>query len=154
MSALEEAWHPTLVFLPGESHGQIQSFPASGSFQMSQLFAPGGQSIRVSASTSVLSIVWVRGFKKEVGQASTLWPLQRHLLHWVGPRGDMLWGEPEAEQSEASSVWSFTSPSTYQDKEEGRESIWGLSIWPPSPHKRLLGGNNWVLGGWGQGTLA
>ena len=31
-----------------------QSFPASGSFQMSQLFASGGQSIRVSASTSVL----------------------------------------------------------------------------------------------------
>ena len=31
-----------------------QSFPASGSFPMSQLFASGGQSIRVSASTSVL----------------------------------------------------------------------------------------------------
>ena len=31
-----------------------QSFPASGSFQMSQLFALAGQSIRVSASTSVL----------------------------------------------------------------------------------------------------
>ena len=31
-----------------------QSFPASGSFQMSQLFASGGQSIGVSASKSVL----------------------------------------------------------------------------------------------------
>ena len=31
-----------------------QSFPASGSFQMSQLFASGGQSIGASASTSVL----------------------------------------------------------------------------------------------------
>ena len=31
-----------------------RSFPASGSFQMSQLFASGGQSIGVSASTSVL----------------------------------------------------------------------------------------------------
>ena len=31
-----------------------QSFPASGSFQMSQPFASGGQSIGVSASTSVL----------------------------------------------------------------------------------------------------
>ena len=31
-----------------------QSFPASGSFQMSQLFSLGGQSIGVSASTSVL----------------------------------------------------------------------------------------------------
>ena len=33
---------------------QLQSFPASGSFQMSQLFTSGGQSIGVSASTSVL----------------------------------------------------------------------------------------------------
>ena len=33
-----------------------QSFPASGSFQMSQLFASGGQSIGVSASTSVLPV--------------------------------------------------------------------------------------------------
>ena len=32
----------------------LQSFPASGSFQMSQLFASGGQRIGVSASTSVL----------------------------------------------------------------------------------------------------
>ena len=31
-----------------------QSFPASGSFPISQLFTSGGQSIRVSASTSVL----------------------------------------------------------------------------------------------------
>ena len=31
-----------------------QSFPASGSFEMSQLFPPGGQSIGVSASASVL----------------------------------------------------------------------------------------------------
>ena len=31
-----------------------QSFPASGSFQMSQLFTSGGQNIGVSASTSVL----------------------------------------------------------------------------------------------------
>ena len=32
----------------------LQSFPTSGSFQMSQLFASGGQSIGVSASTSVI----------------------------------------------------------------------------------------------------
>ena len=33
----------------------FQSFPTSGSFQMSQLFASGGQNIGVSASTSVPS---------------------------------------------------------------------------------------------------
>ena len=34
----------------------LQSFPASGFFQMSQLFTSGGQSIGVSASTSVLPV--------------------------------------------------------------------------------------------------
>ena len=38
--------------IPFISH--LQSFPASGSFPMSQLFTSGGQSIGVSASTSVL----------------------------------------------------------------------------------------------------
>ena len=32
----------------------LQSFPASGSFKMSQIFASGGQNIGVSAATSVL----------------------------------------------------------------------------------------------------
>ena len=39
----------------------LQSFPASGSFQMSQFFASGGQRIRVSASALVLPMniqVW------------------------------------------------------------------------------------------------
>ena len=34
----------------------LLSFPASGSFQISQFFASGGQSIGISASTSVLPI--------------------------------------------------------------------------------------------------
>ena len=34
----------------------LQSFPASGSFPMSQFFTSGGQSIGVSASTSVLPV--------------------------------------------------------------------------------------------------
>ena len=35
----------------------LQSFPASGSFPMSQLFASGGQSIGISASASLLSMI-------------------------------------------------------------------------------------------------
>ena len=35
-----------------------QSFPASGSFPMSQLFASGGQSIGVSASATLLFVIW------------------------------------------------------------------------------------------------
>ena len=46
-------WHPTILsVVPFSSY--LQSFPASGSSQMNQLFALGGQSIRLSASTSVL----------------------------------------------------------------------------------------------------
>ena len=46
--------HPTISSsaVPLSSH--LQFFPASRSFQMSQLFTSGGQSIRVSASASVL----------------------------------------------------------------------------------------------------
>ena len=47
--------HPTISF-SGVSSTCPQSFPASESFWMSQLFAWGGQSIGVSASTSVLSM--------------------------------------------------------------------------------------------------
>ena len=47
-------YHPTISssVIPFSSH--FQSFPISGSFQMSQLFTWGGQNIGVSASTSVL----------------------------------------------------------------------------------------------------
>ena len=46
--------HPTMSssVVPFSSH--LPPFPASGSFQMSQFFASGGQSIAVSASASVL----------------------------------------------------------------------------------------------------
>ena len=47
--------HPTVSFSVSFS-SCLQSFPASGSFQMSQFFASGGQSIRVSASASVLPV--------------------------------------------------------------------------------------------------
>ena len=45
--------HPTISSSVVPFSSCPQSFPASGSFQMSQLFASGGQSVRVSASTSV-----------------------------------------------------------------------------------------------------
>ena len=47
-----ESVMPTHHLIPFSSH--LQSFLASGSFPMSQFFASGGQSIGVSASTSVL----------------------------------------------------------------------------------------------------
>ena len=49
---VDDAIHPFHPVIPFSSCPQ--SFPASGSFQMSQLFTSGGQSIGVSASASVL----------------------------------------------------------------------------------------------------
>ena len=52
--SLSQWCHPTISssVIPFSSH--LQSFPASGSFQMSHLFTSSGQSIGVSASKSLL----------------------------------------------------------------------------------------------------
>ena len=58
---LSQWCHPTISSSVVPFSSCLQSFPSSGSFQMSQLFASGGQSTGVSASTSVLPMniqVW------------------------------------------------------------------------------------------------
>ena len=66
-----------------------QSFPASGSFQMSQLFASGGQIIGVSASTSVLPMntqdwsplgwtAWISLQSKRLSRAFSNTTVQKH----------------------------------------------------------------------------
>ena len=54
--------HPTISSSVIPFSSCPQSFPASGSFQMSQLFISGGQSVRVLASTSVLPMNMQDGF--------------------------------------------------------------------------------------------
>ena len=51
---LSQWCHPTISSSVVPFSSCPQSFSASGSFQMSQLFASGGQNIGISASTSVL----------------------------------------------------------------------------------------------------
>ena len=52
--------HPTLSSSAIPFSSSLQSFPASGSFQMSLFFTSSGQSIRVSASASVLPMnIWI-----------------------------------------------------------------------------------------------
>ena len=51
---LSQWFHPTISSSVIPFSSCPQSFPASGSFQMNQLFASGGQSTGASASTSVL----------------------------------------------------------------------------------------------------
>ena len=49
-------YHPTISSFVITFSSCLQSFPPSGSFPVSQLFASGGQSIGASASTSVLPV--------------------------------------------------------------------------------------------------
>ena len=89
-SPLNRWCHPTISssVVPFSSH--LQSFPASGSFPMSQIFASGGKSIGVTASASVLPINiqgwfplgltgWIssqsRGFSRVVS-STTVWKHQ------------------------------------------------------------------------------
>ena len=53
-SASSQLCHSTISSSAAPFSSCLQSFSASGSFQMSQLFTSGGQSIGVSVSTSVL----------------------------------------------------------------------------------------------------
>ena len=53
---LSQWCHPTIASSVIPFSSCLQSFPASGSFQMNLHFASGGQSIGVSASTSVLPV--------------------------------------------------------------------------------------------------
>ena len=48
--------HPTISSSVIPFSSSLQFFPASGSFAMSQFFTSGGQSIGVSASTSILPV--------------------------------------------------------------------------------------------------
>ena len=53
---LSRRCHPTISSSVFSFSSCPQSFPASGSFPMSQLFTSGGQNIGVSASTSILTM--------------------------------------------------------------------------------------------------
>ena len=55
---LSRRCHPTISFSVVPFSSCLQSFPASGSFQMSQLFSSGGQSIGVSASNEHSGLIF------------------------------------------------------------------------------------------------
>ena len=99
-SPLSQWCHPSISssVIPFSFHRQ--SFPALGSFQMSQFFASGGQSIGVSYSASVLpkniqdrfslgSTGWTslqsKGLKSLLQHHSSKTLILRHLSHFYGP---------------------------------------------------------------------
>ena len=82
--------HPIISsVIPFSFH--LQTFPASGSFQMNRCFASGGQSIGVSASTSVLPMNiwdwfplgwtgWISLLSKELSRVFSNTTVQKHVL--------------------------------------------------------------------------
>ena len=81
--------HPTISSFISPFSFRLQSFPASGAFQMSQLFASDGQSIGVSASASVLPMniqdwfplewtSWISLQSKELSRVFSNTTVQKH----------------------------------------------------------------------------
>ena len=81
-----------------------QSFPAAGSFQISQLFTSGGQSIGVSASTSVLpmntqdSLPLTQARRRKWQPTPVLLPGKYH--GWGSLVGYSPWGSKESDTTE------------------------------------------------------
>ena len=83
--------HPAISSSVVPFFSRPQSFPASGSFQMSQLFTSGGQSAGVSASTSVLPMNtqdWSLGWTGWIALQSK--GLKSHLQHHIS-KTSILW---------------------------------------------------------------
>ena len=70
--------HPPISSSVVPFSSSFQSFPASGSFQMSQFFASVGQRIRVSASVSVLWTGWISLLCRELSRVFSNITVQKH----------------------------------------------------------------------------
>ena len=81
---LSQWCHPTVSSSASPFSSCLQSFPASGSFQMSQLFTSGGQSIGASASASVLPMNiqgWISFRMDWLDLLAVQWTLKSLLQH-------------------------------------------------------------------------
>ena len=87
--------HPTISSSVVSFSSCLQSLPASGSFQMSQLFASGGQSTGVSASMSVFPMNtqdcsplgwtgWISLQCKELSRVFSNATVQKHQFFGIG----------------------------------------------------------------------
>ena len=89
-------YHPTISSSVSPFSSCLQSFPESGSFQMRQLFASGGQSIGVSASASVLPVKiqdwfplgwtdWISSQSKGLSRVFSNTTVQKHQFFSTQP---------------------------------------------------------------------
>ena len=86
---LSRWYHPTISSSVIPFSSCFQSFPASGSYQMSQVFTSGSQGIRVSASTPVLPMniqdsfplgwtSWISSLSKGLSRVFSNSTVQKH----------------------------------------------------------------------------
>ena len=89
-----KSWcHPTISSSVVPFSSCLQSFPASGSFQMNQFFASGGPSIGVSASASVLPMStedWF-SFKMDWLDLLAVQGILKSLLQHHNSKASILW---------------------------------------------------------------
>ena len=109
---LSQWWHSTISssVIPFSSHHQ--SFPASGSFPVSQFFTSDGQSIGVSASTSVLPMNiqdwsplewtgWISLQSKGLSRVFSNTTVQRHQFFGT---------QPSSQSNSHIHTWSLEKP--------------------------------------------
>ena len=83
--------HPTIWSSVIPFSSCLQYFPASGSFPMSQFFASGGQSIGVSASTSVLPVTGLISFRMYWFDPLAVQGTLKSLLQNNSSKASILW---------------------------------------------------------------
>ena len=126
-SCLLSGWcHPTISSSVIPFSSCLQSFPASGSFPMSQLFASGGQSIGVSASASILPMniqdwfplgltSWLSLLSKGLSRVFPSTTVQKHQFFGTLP----------------SLCTTLTSIHPYMSPGKTKAlTIWTFSLWP------------------------
>ena len=90
---LRQWCHPTVSFSIIPFSSFLQSFPASGSFPISQFFASGGQSIGVSASASVFpEYSGLISFRVDWLDLLTVQETLKSLLQYCGSKISILSG--------------------------------------------------------------
>ena len=113
---LSQWCHPTISSSVVSFFSRLQSFPASGSFQMRQFFTSGGESIGISASASVLPMNIQHWFPYNgmFFEEIVAWPLPEKctnsqtllLKHWHfnNPNGESR--DPDLHDCLFSRIWS------------------------------------------------
>ena len=129
----------------------LQSFPASGSFQMSQLFTSGGQSIGVSASFLPMNAAAAKSLQScptlrdaiDSSPPGTAIPgiLQARTLEWVAISFSNAW-KWKVRVKSLSHVWLLATPwaAAYQAPPSmgfSRQEYWS-GVPSPSPSYMLL----------------